>query len=122
MLVLEVLKNVYRAVQDLRFSLDQSDPLMFMTTLYQPSNQSLAPRLKRVLRIVTKFKQYIKNSFHYHTLTNGPIEGINNKIKVLKRHAYGYKNNSHFKNRIPLISRLYVSGRKEKETKQPLIA
>ncbi|MGF3183582.1 transposase [Facklamia sp. P12934] len=95
---------------------------MFMTTLYQPSNQSLAPRLKRVLRIVTKFKQYIKNTFHYHTLTNGPIEGINNTIKVLKRHAYGYKNDSHFKNRILLISRLYVSGRKEKETKQPLIA
>ncbi|MGX7109700.1 ISL3 family transposase, partial [Facklamia miroungae] len=118
----EVLKNTYRVVQDLRFSLDQSDPLMFLTTLYQASNQSLTPGLKRVLKTFTKFKQYIKNTFHYHTLTNGPIEGINNKIKVLKRNAYGYKNYSHFKNRILLISRLYVSGRKEKETKQLFVA
>ncbi|MGN1195207.1 MAG: ISL3 family transposase, partial [Acutalibacteraceae bacterium] len=33
-------------------------------------------------------------------ITNGFTEGCNNKIKVLKRNAYGYKNFSRFRNRI----------------------
>ena len=33
-------------------------------------------------------------------LRNGYIEGINNKIKVIKRIAYGYTNFTHFRNRI----------------------
>lgn len=32
--------------------------------------------------------------------TNGYTEGINNKIKVLKRNAYGYRNFERFRNRI----------------------
>ena len=32
--------------------------------------------------------------------TNGFTEGCNNKIKVLKRNAYGYKNFNRFRNRI----------------------
>ena len=118
----EVFKDTYRVVQDLRYSLENSDHELFLITLHQASHQQLAPGLKRVLRTFTKFKDYIKNTFHYHQLTNGPIEGINNKIKVLKRNAYGYRNYYHFKNRILLISRLYVSSEKEKETKQRLAA
>lgn len=114
----EVFKATYRVVQDLRYSLENSDHEQFLITLHQASHQQLAPGLKRVLRTLTKFEDYIKNTFHYPQLTNGPIEGINNKIKVLKRNAYGYRNYYHFKNRILLISRLYVSGEKEKETKQ----
>ncbi|MFI3327045.1 MAG: transposase, partial [Clostridia bacterium] len=33
-------------------------------------------------------------------LTNGFTEGCNNKIKVLKRNAYGYRNFNRFRNRI----------------------
>ena len=32
--------------------------------------------------------------------TNGYTEGINNKIKVLKRNAYGYRNFERFRSRI----------------------
>jgi transposase len=41
----------------------------------------------------------ILNSFDC-TYTNGFTEGCNNKIKVLKRNAYGYRNFSRFRNRI----------------------
>ncbi len=41
----------------------------------------------------------ILNSFDT-PYTNGFIEGCNNKIKVLKRNAYGYKNFERFRNRI----------------------
>ena len=41
----------------------------------------------------------ILNSFSA-SITNGFIEGCNNKIKVLKRNAYGYRNFKRFRNRI----------------------
>lgn len=41
----------------------------------------------------------ILNSFDV-PYTNGFIEGCNNKIKVLKRNAYGYRNFKRFRNRI----------------------
>ena len=41
----------------------------------------------------------ILNSFE-HPYTNGFTEGCNNKIKVLKRNAYGYRNFKRFRNRI----------------------
>ena len=44
----------------------------------------------------------IINSFST-TITNGFTEGCNNKIKVLKRNAYGYQNFKRFRNRILLI-------------------
>ena len=41
----------------------------------------------------------ILNSFCY-PVTNGFTEGCNNKIKVLKRNAYGYQNFNRSRNRI----------------------
>ncbi|MEG2928764.1 MAG: transposase, partial [Oscillospiraceae bacterium] len=41
----------------------------------------------------------ICNSFEYR-YSNGFTEGCNNKIKVLKRNAYGYRNFKRFRNRI----------------------
>lgn len=41
----------------------------------------------------------ILNTFDY-PYTNGFTEGCNNKIKVLKRNAYGYRNFERFRNRI----------------------
>jgi transposase len=32
--------------------------------------------------------------------SNGPVEGINNRIKLIKRRAYGYRNVTNFRNRI----------------------
>ncbi|WP_317368796.1 ISL3 family transposase [uncultured Tyzzerella sp.] len=46
-----------------------------------------------------KWSDGILNSFRV-PYTNGFIEGCNNKIKVLKRNAYGYRNFIRFRNRI----------------------
>ena len=46
--------------------------------------------------------QFIKNMMR-STLTNGIIETINNKIKVIKRIAFGYPSFYHFKVRILII-------------------
>jgi transposase len=45
----------------------------------------------------------ILNAFKYN-LTNGPTEGFNNKIKVLKRMSYGIRNFERFRTRILHIS------------------
>jgi transposase len=39
-------------------------------------------------------------NFFRHRITTGPVEGINNKIKVLKRQAYGFRDLEYFMLRI----------------------
>ncbi|MCY1585750.1 transposase, partial [Staphylococcus pettenkoferi] len=60
---------------------------------------------------------YIEHTIDHPQLTNGPLEGINNKIKLIKRVSYGYRNFENFKARILIISRMFVSEYK-KRTKQ----
>ncbi|MBI5975870.1 transposase, partial [Staphylococcus canis] len=77
--------------------------------------------LKRVIQTLIKYLPYITNTVKYPHLTNGPIEGINNKIKLIKRVSYGYRNFYNFRNRILVISRMFVSEHK-KRTKSLKIA
>ena len=51
------------------------------------------------LRTLKKYMKYIENMFKSN-ITNGVIEGLNNKIKSIKRTAFGYLNFSNFKKRI----------------------
>jgi len=54
---------------------------------------------------------YIVNSFIDKRYTNGFTEGINNKIKVIKRNAFGYKNFKFFRKRILYIFNNTISGK-----------
>ena len=59
-------------------------------------------RLQDYQDCVTTFQNWSKsifNTFDY-PYTNGFTEGCNNKIKVLKRNAYGYRNFNRFRKRI----------------------
>lgn len=59
-------------------------------------------QLERFIICALTFQNWsegILNSFSY-PYTNGYTEGCNNKIKVLKRNAYGYRNFTRFRNRI----------------------
>ena len=52
---------------------------------------------------ITAFRnnyKYILNSLKYRHISNGPTEGFNNKIKVLKRISYVVRNFTYFRNRI----------------------
>lgn len=118
----QTLLYTYRAVQTLRHALKKSSWKQFIITLHQALQTPIFSGLRRVLKTFRKLSPYIENTFKYPHLTNGAIEGINNKIKVLKRVAYGYRNYSHFRDRILLISRLYVSGTNKEETRQKYAA
>ncbi len=39
-------------------------------------------------------------SYFSHRISTGPLEGLNNKIKVLKRQAYGFHDMAYFKLRL----------------------
>ena len=51
------------------------------------------------LKTLKKHMKYIKNMFESN-ITNGLIEGLNNKIKSIKRTAFGYSNFSNFRKHI----------------------
>ena len=79
----------YRKVDQLKSLLSTVDPLIsdFMKTSIQSLNNYI---------------DYVANALKYE-YNNGRLEGINNKIKVIKRIAFGYRSFYHFRNRI-LIS------------------
>ena len=42
-------------------------------------------------------------NYHYCPITSGPLEGLNNKIKTLKRKSYGFRDQQYFKLKILAI-------------------
>ena len=62
------------------------------------ANDSL-PEFKELLPTLTNWREEILNYFDYR-ITNGFVEGKNNRIKTIKRTAYGYRNLDNFRLRI----------------------
>ena len=63
------------------------------------AKESEIPELKAAITAFTNWKESIIASCGQN-ITNGFTEGCNNKIKVLKRNAYGYRNFERFRKRI----------------------
>lgn len=80
----------------------------------------LSPEMKIALKTLTNYHDYVKNTIET-PYTNGVLEGINNKIKVIKRIAFGYRSLYHFKARILIIHK-YTFEQKNKRNQTALIA
>ena len=65
----------------------------------QNAESSGIPEFEKCAATYRRWHKEIKNAFKYG-YTNGPTEGFNNKIKVLKRISFGLKNFHRFRNRI----------------------
>ena len=61
------------------------------------------PEFVEAAGTISRWKEYIINSFLDERYSNGYTEGVNNKIKVIKRIAFGYKNFTLFRARILYI-------------------
>ncbi len=57
------------------------------------------PEFEACTKTFINWSEEILNSFDY-PYTNGYTEGVNNKIKVIKRNAYGVRDFKRFRNRI----------------------
>lgn len=57
------------------------------------------PEFQKCAKTYRTWSAFILNAFKYR-YTNGPTEGFNNKIKILKRTSYGVRNFKRFRTRI----------------------
>lgn len=57
------------------------------------------PEFQACIRTFVNWSEEILNSFEYR-FSNGYTEGVNNKIKVIKRNAFGIRDFKRFRNRI----------------------
>lgn len=55
--------------------------------------------LKKLVKTLNQYKKGLLNYFK-HGITNAAAEGINNKIKTMKRQAYGFRDMKYFKLRL----------------------
>lgn len=78
---------------------DRSSAQSAMTDWINCAYSSDIPQFQKCASTLINWSNGILNSFSV-TITNGFTEGCNNKIKVLKRNAFGFRNFYRFRNRI----------------------
>ena len=66
-------------------------------------------------KTIENWLPYIVNSFIDKRFSNGFTEGLNNKIKVVKRVAFGYKNFNFLRLRLMYILNGKISGMSKKD-------
>ena len=101
------LENTYMAYQDLLSDISRKDIKALESDLRKWAKEDIDSNMKTAINTLISYSKYIANSLTYE-YSNGPIEGLNNYIKVLKRIAFGYKSFVHFRNRI-LISKNLIA-------------
>ena len=95
------LRANYQLYQQLLTAFNKKDYEYLEEILNEKKDLNISSYIRTSLKTLRKHLPYIKNSFAY-PFNNGRIEGINNKIKVLNRVAYGYRNFYNYKYRILL--------------------
>ena len=88
------LKATYDLYQDLLFAL-QTKNLERFHHLLQAKYPLISPEFQTAFQTFKTYQSYIENTLTT-SYTNAPIEGINNKIKVTKRIAFGYRSFYHW--------------------------
>lgn len=78
------------------------------------------PEMIEASKTIENWLPYIVNSFIDERFSNGFTEGLNNKIKVIKRVGFGYKNFDFFRLRVMYILNGKLSGisKKDRNTKK----
>ncbi len=94
------LASAYQSYQDLLADIrgHRVQDLGTLLNNYQPKHSAM----DTAMTSLKKNYQAVINSCRF-SYSNGPIEGINRKIKTLKRNGYGFRNLTNFFNRIALI-------------------
>ncbi|MGM0219417.1 ISL3 family transposase [Enterococcus sp. AZ126] len=108
----EELKAGYTCYQDFLYAIQTRDYTRFHVLLEQDYSR-LPAYYQTTITTFKKVQTGIKNALDL-PYSNGPLECLNNHIKVLKRNAYGFRNFYNFKLRITLCfgSVLFQPNRK----------
>ena len=90
----------YRICHNTKYSEQRREFLEWIST----AEQSQLTEFEKCAATYRNWCHEILNAFKYAHITNGPTEGFNNKIKVLKRSSYGIRNFERFRTRILLTT------------------
>ncbi|AVK62550.1 ISL3 family transposase [Lactobacillus sp. CBA3605] len=104
----EEFANTYYSAHELVEAIRSRNYVAFIEALGRVENVS--PQLLQTIKTFIKNKQFIKNMTEC-SLSNGPIEGVNRKIKQIKRTAYGYRNWMNFNYRIQIEFKIKIKKR-----------
>jgi transposase len=63
------------------------------------AKESGIPMLSKFAKTLDKHREGIL-AFYDYRISTGPLEGTNNKIKTMKRQAYGFRDHEFFKLKI----------------------
>ncbi|MEK5069294.1 ISL3 family transposase [Sporosarcina sp. FSL K6-1508] len=108
------LKENYELYQELMESISNKDFGALSSCLTNPVPSAISNYMRTSLKTLRKHLPFLENSFIY-PYNNGRIEGNNNKIKVLNRVAYGYRNFQNYRKRILLHFRLKPSVKQQEQ-------
>ena len=78
---------------------DRSQAEVELDALQKMISDTYLPEFKALLHTFDNWREEILNYFDY-PISNGFVEGKNNRIKTIKRMAYGYRNMDNFRLRI----------------------
>ena len=104
----EEFANTYYSAHALVESIRDRDFSAFIEALGEVENVS--PQLLTTIKTFIQKKQFIQNMTNC-SISNGPIEGVNRKIKQIKRTAYGYRNWINFSYRIQIEFKIRIQKR-----------
>ena len=92
--------EVYQTYQDITKALNERNSELLESTIldYQKTNTEM----DTAIQTLRQNRKYVLNSAKFE-YSNGPLEGINRKIKTLKRTCYGFANQKFFFLRIDCI-------------------
>jgi len=110
-----MLDHTYSVYQSLLKAIEDNDYARLKDIVYKKHPEEVSSFMKKSLKTLKKHLSFIQHTFTY-PFNNGRIEGINNKIKVLNRVSYGYRNFINYKNRIILHFNMKPRKKKKKET------
>lgn len=98
----EPLAKAYYLKEDLRqiwSQVDKKEAEKFLDDWIKRADNSGVPQLKTMAQTMAGSRFGIL-AWYDHPISSGPMEGTNNKIKTMKRQAYGYRDHEFFKLRI----------------------
>ena len=103
----------YEITQEVRKAVKDRDEVS-LKELMDMDTTNLPRGIAKAIKTMKRYREYMINSVKYE-YSNGPLEGFNNKIKLVKRVSYGYNSFDNFRLRILIMSRLFVSKYKNNE-------
>ena len=86
-------------LREIWVQVDKEDAEKVLVDWVEQAKSSKIPQLQKMAMTILAYKRGILAWYDYY-ISTGKIEGINNKIKTMKRQAYGYRDQEFFELKI----------------------